>query len=148
MQSSCDPGGHRMARDWRYIPNPLLRGPIFALRACTRACMRHVSVIFMGSPRVPASHLSFLVFAFCWWFSLSFLTCFCFMLLLELCRCSSDLFLSSRPRIGSVATYITGYGWVQSVNAKVAVYTLWSFIQEWHIFRGVPVRKNPPETID
>ena len=30
--------------------------------------------------------------------------------LLELCRCSSDLFLSSRPRIGLATTYITGYG--------------------------------------
>ena len=37
---------------------------------------------------------------------LSFLFCFVFvvMLSLELCRCSSDLCLSSRPRIGSLAT--------------------------------------------
>ena len=42
-------------------------------------------------------------------FFLSFLSCFCFvsMLSLELCRCSSDLFRSSRPRTGLTTTYIT-----------------------------------------
>ena len=35
----------------------------------------------------------------------------CFSLLsLELGRCSSDLFLSSRPRTGLATTCITGYG--------------------------------------
>ena len=44
-------------------------------------------------------------------FSLSFV-CLCFSLLsLELGRCSSDLFLSSRPRTGLATTCITGYGW-------------------------------------
>ena len=44
-------------------------------------------------------------------FSLSFLSVCVFLLLsLELGRCSSDLFLSSRPRTGLAATYITGYG--------------------------------------
>ena len=32
-----------------------------------------------------------------------------FMLSLELCRCPSDIFLSSRPRTGLATTYITGY---------------------------------------
>ena len=32
------------------------------------------------------------------------------LLSLELGRCSSDLFLSSRPRTGLATTYITGYG--------------------------------------
>ena len=48
---------------------------------------------------------------------LSFLSCFVvifsvFILLLELCRCSSDLFMSSSPRsTGLATTYITtGYG--------------------------------------
>ena len=42
--------------------------------------------------------------------SLSFV-CLCFSLLsLELGRCSSDLFLSSRPRTGLATTCITGYG--------------------------------------
>ena len=37
--------------------------------------------------------------------------CLCFSLLsLELGRCSSDLFLSSRPRTGLATTCITGYG--------------------------------------
>ena len=44
-------------------------------------------------------------------FSLSFLFVSVFLLLsLELGRCSSDLFLSSRPRTGLATTYITGYG--------------------------------------
>ena len=43
---------------------------------------------------------------------LSFLFCFCFvfMLSLELCKCASDIFLSSRQRTGLATTYITGYG--------------------------------------
>ena len=47
--------------------------------------------------------LSFVVFVL-------FLFCFVFMLSLELCRFSSDLFLSSRPGTGLATTYITGYG--------------------------------------
>ena len=39
-----------------------------------------------------------------------FLFCFVLMLSLELCRCSSDVFLSSRPRTGLATTYIAGYG--------------------------------------
>ena len=35
---------------------------------------------------------------------------FFLLLSLELGRCSSDLFLSSRPRTGLATTYITGYG--------------------------------------
>ena len=44
-------------------------------------------------------------------FFYSFLFRFCFVFLLssELCRCSSDLFLSSRPRPELATTYITGY---------------------------------------
>ena len=48
-------------------------------------------------------------------FFLSFLSCACFVLfssslsLVEVCRCSSDLFLSSRSRTGLATTYITGY---------------------------------------
>ena len=43
-------------------------------------------------------------------FSLSFLFVFFLLLSLELGRCSSDLFLSSRPRTGLATTFITGYG--------------------------------------
>ena len=55
-------------------------------------------------------------------FSLSFLkknqnaprpsehVCVFLLLSLEFGRCSSDLFLSSRPRTGLATTYITGYG--------------------------------------
>ena len=45
-------------------------------------------------------------------FSLPFLflfVCVFLLLSLELRRCSSDLFLSSRPRTGLATTYITGY---------------------------------------
>ena len=35
---------------------------------------------------------------------------FVFVCSLELCRCSSDIFLSGRPRTGLTTTYITGYG--------------------------------------
>ena len=43
--------------------------------------------------------------------SLSFLFVCVFLLLSsELGRCSSDLFLSSRPRTGLATTYSTGYG--------------------------------------
>ena len=35
---------------------------------------------------------------------------FSLLLSLELGRCSSDLFLSSRPRNGLAITYVTGYG--------------------------------------
>ena len=38
----------------------------------------------------------------------------CFLLLsLELCRCSSDRFLSSRPRTGFATTYITYWVWLR-----------------------------------
>ena len=39
-----------------------------------------------------------------------FFFCGFLLLLLELCRYSSDLFLSSIPRTGLATTYITGYG--------------------------------------
>ena len=62
--------------------------------------------------RMPFVYL-FLACVFC--YSCSFLfvvfVCLCFLLLsLELGRCSSDIFLSSRPRTGLATTYITGYG--------------------------------------
>ena len=56
-------------------------------------------------------------------FFLSFLFYFVmflfFLLSLELCKCSSHLFLSSRPRTGLATTYITGYmAEARSVNVK------------------------------
>ena len=51
-----------------------------------------------------------LFLSFCRFYFVS-LCLFCFLLSLELCRCSSDLFLPSRPRCtGLATTYITGYG--------------------------------------
>ena len=42
-----------------------------------------------------------------------------FLLSLELCRCSSDLFLSSRPRTGLATTYLLlGMVEARSVNVK------------------------------
>ena len=58
--------------------------------------------------------LSFLLFlfSFCFWVV--------FMLSLKLCRGSSDLFLSSRPRIGLAITYciLLGIAEARSVNMK------------------------------
>ena len=61
------------------------------------------------APRLSLSGLCILLFLF---LSLSRFLCVCVFLLLslELGRCSSDLFLSSRPRTGLATTYITGYG--------------------------------------
>ena len=47
-----------------------------------------------------------------------FLFCFLFLLSLELCRCSSQLFLSSRPRTGLVTTLLLGTIKARSVNVK------------------------------
>ena len=57
-------------------------------------------------------------------FVLSFLSfcpfCFVFMLSLELWRCSSDVYLSSRPRsTGLATTYITGYVCMVTHTARV-----------------------------
>ena len=62
-----------------------------------------------NAPRLSFSDLCILSFLFP--FSLSFLCVSVFLLLsLGLGRCSSDLFLSSRPRTGLATTCITGYG--------------------------------------
>ena len=63
-----------------------------------------------NAPRLSYSDLYILLLLF-----LSLCRFFCvfvfFLLLsLELGRCSSDLFLSSRPRTGLATTCITGYG--------------------------------------
>ena len=63
-----------------------------------------------NAPRLSFSDLCILLFLF---LSLcSFFLCISVFLLLslELGRCSSDLFLSSRPRTGLATTCITGYG--------------------------------------
>ena len=58
--------------------------------------------------RLSFSGMCILLFLF---LSLCRFCLFVFLLLsLELGRCSSDLFLSSRPRTGLATTYITGYG--------------------------------------
>ena len=80
-------GGYRMARGWHYAKLSL-----------------------SNAPRLSFSGLCILLFLF---LSLCrFFVCLCVFLLLslELGRCSSDLFLSSRPRTGLATTYITGYG--------------------------------------
>ena len=58
--------------------------------------------------RLSFSGMCIFIFLF---LSLSFLFVYVFLsLLLELGRCSSDIFLSSRPRTGLATTYTTGYG--------------------------------------
>ena len=62
-----------------------------------------------NASRLSFSDLCILLFLF---LSLCRFLCVCVFLLLslELGRCSSDIFLSSRPRTGSATTCITGYG--------------------------------------
>ena len=65
-----------------------------------------------NAPRLSFSDLCILLFLFLSLCRFFFLCVFVFFLLLslELGRCSSDLFLSSRPRTGLATTCITGYG--------------------------------------
>ena len=78
-------GGYRMARGWHYTKLSLSS----TLLSFSGMCILLLFFSFL-----------FVVFVFC---------CCVFLLLsLELCRCSSDLFLSSRPRIRLATTYITG----------------------------------------
>ena len=74
-----------MARSWHYAKLSLSS----ALRL-SNSCMFILLFLFLSLCR------------FC-------LFVFFLLLSLELGRCSSDLFLSSRPRTGLVTTYITGY---------------------------------------
>ena len=84
----CDPGGGIGWLAAGTISNSLYRVPFFYLFLARVLC--HCSFLFVVY-----------VFFFCFVFLLSSL---------ELCRCSSDIFLSSRPRTGLATTYITGYG--------------------------------------
>ena len=79
-------GGYRKARGWHYAKLSLSNAPCLSF-----------------------SDLCILLFLF---LSLCRFLCVCVFLLLslELGRCSSDLFLSSRPRTGLATTCITGYG--------------------------------------
>ena len=70
---------------------------------------RHYAKLSLSNAaRLSFSDLCILLFMF---LSLLSFVCLCFSLLsLELGRCSSDLFLSSRPRTGLATTCIIGYG--------------------------------------
>ena len=72
--------------------------------------------------RMPFVYLFLACCVFCYSCSFFFVVFVCVFLLLslELGRCSSDLFLSSRPRTGLATTYITVLGTVEarSVNVK------------------------------
>ena len=72
---------------------------------------RHYAKLSLSNAaRLSFSDLCILLFVIPVPISLSFV-CLCFSLLsLELGRCSSDLFLSSRSRTGLATTCITGYG--------------------------------------
>ena len=83
------------------IPNSLYRVPFFYLFLASVFCF--CSVLFVVS--VLFRH----VFVFDFDFALVGAL---------LCRCSSDLFLSSRPRTGLATTYITGSVEARSVNVK------------------------------
>ena len=71
---------------------------------------RHYAKLSLSNaPRLSFSDLCILLFLS---LSLCRFLCVCVFLLLslELGRCSSDLFLSSRPRTGLATKCITGYG--------------------------------------
>ena len=72
---------------------------------------RHYTKLSLSNAlRLSFSDLCILLFLFL--FLCRFFLCVCVFLLLslELGRCSSDLFLSGRPRTGLATTCITGYG--------------------------------------
>ena len=82
----------------------------------------------------------FLACVFCYSCSFLFVVfdCLCFPLLsLELGRCSSDLFLSSRPRTELATTYIPGYMVeARSVNVKKTTTTITVvFLFLWRVVR-------------
>ena len=87
-------GGYRMARGWHYAKLSL-----------------------SNAPRLSFSDLCILLFLF---LSLCRFLCVCVLLLLslELGRCSSDLFLSSRPRTGWQPRVLLGMVEARSVNVK------------------------------
>ena len=117
LDSSCDPewGGYRVARGWRYTKLSLASALLRVVRVF-RVCNMH-PFLFYGFPARLAFYLSFLALCvffrgFLFRFFLSF--CFsAFMLSLELCRCSSRIFLSSRPRNGLATAYIY-WVWLRS----------------------------------
>ena len=101
-------GGYRMAHGWRYTKPSLASAPL------RRVYAMHW-VYLVGSLRASPSYLCYIfwrLFVFfcpfcCCFISLSFCRfclVFVFMLSLELCRCSSDISLSSRPRSTGLAT--------------------------------------------
>ena len=67
-----------MARGWQYTKPPLASASLYVVRVLC-VCVMHPP-LFMGSLRVSPPSLSFLVFAFLFFFPffLSFLSCFCF----------------------------------------------------------------------
>ena len=82
-----------MARGWRYTKLYISSSLLLSFLACALCLKKN-----MNAPR-PSP------FFFCHF-------CFCFYALvgsLELCRCFSDIFLSSRPRTELATAYITGY---------------------------------------
>ena len=79
-------GGYRIARGWHYAKLSLSNAPRLSF---------------------PGMYILLFLFLF---FCRFLCVCVFLLLSLELGRCSSDLFLSSRPRTGLATTYITGYG--------------------------------------
>ena len=77
---------------------------------------QYAKLSLSNAPRLSFSDLCILLFLFLslcrFFFFLCVCLCVCVFLLLslELRRCSSDLFMSSRPRTGLATTCITGYG--------------------------------------
>ena len=102
-------GGHRMCLRLALYQIPLTSAPLCVARTLGYASVYATHPLYLAadSPRLSSSYLSFLVFfVFCcsilffifFIFFSFFFFIFCMIFSLELCRCSSDLFLSSIPR--------------------------------------------------
>ena len=73
---------------------------------------------FIGSLRVSASYLFFLAYFVLIFLNFNFLSFLSFLPSMELCKCYSDLFLSSRPRARLATAYLIGMVEARSVNVK------------------------------
>ena len=100
-----------MARGWHYAKLFLSNAPRLSFSdLCVCVCVFFPSILdikFVG--RTSRGHTGVFCYS-CSFLFVVFCVCVFLLLSLELGRCSSDLFLSSRPRTGLATTCITGYG--------------------------------------
>ena len=115
MRGICDPAGKGWLAACRHTKPSRASTLLDVGRA--RVCTMHPFLFYVCSVRVSASYLlvapflAFVLFCFVLFYFVfgSFIfvvfALFCFMLSLELCRSSSDLFLPNKPRAGLATAY-------------------------------------------